>query len=80
MKNFIKQMARALYQILVVGIVCLPYRLACLIYVLFTMLMVPGTPGLTMKSYISDVLSQFAIAYKIRANWVKNGDKFNSDF
>ena len=80
MKNFFAQMARALYQIIVVGIICLPYRLMIILHVLFTALMMVSTPGVSARAYLQKQWAELILAYRVRAGWVKNGDEFSRVF
>ena len=73
MKKRFKQFLRALYQIIVVGVLCMPYRLVALLITLYGALMVPGT-GVRVKDYMSNFTQQIEFAYAARRDWVKNGD------
>ena len=73
MKKFLGILGRALYQIIVVGIICLPYRLVLLIGTLCNVLMLP-VQGISIIDGLAVVFTQMASAYMARAQWVKTGE------
>ena len=73
MKKFLGILGRALYQIIVVGIICLPYRLIVLAGTLCNVLMLP-VQGVSIIDGLAVVFYQMAAAYKARAHWVKTGE------
>lgn len=73
MKNlFDYKWFRALYQILVVGIILLPYRLVAMAVTVFNTLMAPvsGTP---LSEGFQQIFVGIKVGYKMRAYWVEHG-------
>lgn len=73
MNNILKQIARALYQIVVVGIILLPLRIAVAVFGVCAGLMTIVEGELAFKMYWSGLLTNLQLGYCARAHWVKYG-------
>lgn len=73
MNNIFRQIVRALYQIIVVGIILLPIRLAMFIIQLLLGLMTVVAGKDAFVGYYSGLFLGIGIAYRVRATWVKYG-------
>lgn len=74
MKTVLKQIARALYQIIVVGIILLPFRVAIIVFGLLYGLMTVVQGKGALKEYYGTMLAGIIIGYQTRAAWVKYGN------
>ena len=73
MYNIFKQIVRALYQIVVVGILLLPLRIAVAVFGICVGLMTISEGELAFKLYWSGVFTNLQMSYCARAQWVKYG-------
>lgn len=72
----LNKIARAMYQIFIVGILLLPYRLFTLVCGIANGFMIVCT-GITFKDYYSAFFENIIEAYKARIKWVKYGTQNN---
>lgn len=74
MKNlFNYRWIRALYQIVVVGIFLLPFRLLILALSALEILMLPAQ-GISVSDGFKELFAGIVIGYRSRAYWVKTGN------
>lgn len=73
MNNIFGRIVRALYQIIVIGIILLPIRLAYFIVSLLLGLMTVIGGKEAFKGYYSGLFLGIVIAWHARARWVKTG-------
>ena len=67
-----KKFLRGMYQIIVVGILLLPFRLLCAIYSI-----IYGLMATDMKGYYSNFIDSIRLAYEVRKHYVKYGSMEN---
>lgn len=73
MNNIFGRIVRALYQIIVIGIILLPIRLAFFVLSLLLGLMTVVSGEEAFKGYYSDLFRGLETGYHARATWVKYG-------
>ena len=73
MNNIFGQIVRALYQIIVVGIILLPIRLTMFIIQLLLGLMTVVGGKDAFVGYYSGLFLGIGVGYRTRATWVKYG-------
>ena len=77
MKKILGTFVRAMYQLMVVDIICLPYRLGCLMTSLLRCLMAVSE-GASFTEYMRHiVIAKIKANYIARSNWVRYGNKSN---
>lgn len=81
MKNFLKRLARTLYQVFVVGIILLPFRLVEFVFLVLAAVLAPVvTKQITIKECFEVLIDSYISAYKDRAQWVKEGNKMFDEY
>ena len=67
-----KKNLRAMYQIIVIGVLLLPFRLLHVIYAIMY-----GLMAVDMKGYYSELINSIRFTYGIRRHFVKYGSLVN---